>query len=396
MRGIKMTTIKYPNILLFYILTSGTNFWFVGSNWIYFWTKYISYGFLGWVDGLAFAFSLFLEVPSGAIADIIGKKFTLLIAMFCGFIGTLLIATTTTSLQLTVGWFITQIAYSFYSGSAEALAYDSLPTINKEIIWEKVVTTAYTIESFSTALSTLIGGFLYYYWFRLPQFFWSFGFLIATIAAIFIVEPKKDSYKFSLNQYFTQIKEGTANLFKKEIKIYTFFIFSILGTYFLYSFGFIRPAIATSFGFYAREQSIIFSSLTFMGVLVVKMIPFIRSKLGDFYGLAVLSLLMSSGFFIASANVGTYGIFSILVIAISAKLATPWVSIIINKHINPNNRATTLSALTFIQKLPYVLIAVIAGNLIEKGMLTSFNFGVALTVLGITAIGVIYKLNLKS
>ena len=75
------------NIYLFYLLSATMNFWFIASNWIYFWTKYMTFGQLGWVDAAGFGFAILLEIPSGAIADLFGKRKTILFGMIAPAIG---------------------------------------------------------------------------------------------------------------------------------------------------------------------------------------------------------------------------------------------------------------------------------------------------------------------
>jgi MFS family permease len=51
-----------------------TNLWFLGAVWIYFYRVYIDDTQIGLLDSLAFFVGLIFEIPSGAIADRIGRK----------------------------------------------------------------------------------------------------------------------------------------------------------------------------------------------------------------------------------------------------------------------------------------------------------------------------------
>lgn len=384
------------NIAIFYILIAATNFWFIASNWVYFWTRFMTFGQLGWVDGIAFGFALLLDIPTGALADLLGKKRTIIFAMLSGLVGTFFIATANSLPGIFIGWMITQMGYAFYSGTSEALTYDTLVQNKQEEKFDKVVTTGHALESYVGAATTFIGGFLYVINFRLPHYLWVVGFFIGLVASFFLVEPKIDTEKFSIKKYIEQMVTGMKELFLPKIRIYFLYFLVLLGVYYLYSWGFIRPAMAEYFGFHAKEQSVIYAVLTVFCAVLVHIVPFLRRKLSNITGLTLLSIVMGLGFFMSSYPIGHYGFFAMLLIALGGKLAYPWVSIVVNKEINSKYRATTLSTIAFITKIPYVLFAIIAGQQVQHGHLNTFVLGVSVAIgLAVIASLIWYKVAYK-
>lgn len=369
------------NIILFYLLTFSLSFWFVASNWIYFWTRYMTFGELGWLDATAFAFAILLEIPSGAIADLLGKKKTIQIGMFAGIIGTLLIATATSFWAIFAGWMICQVTYAFYSGAAEALAYDTLVDHGNEGLFEKIISKNHSIELYTIAMSTLIGGFVYEYSYRLPQFLWAGGFILAFVVSFFLTEPKSDTEKFSFKVYFKQLYLGSKILFSASLRKYILFMFALLGVYYLYTFGFLRPAIATKFGFFAKEQGIIFAVLTIITASVIRYIPFFRKHVSDIQGLIIMTVLMAIAFIFGGWPLGIWGIGIMLVIEVTGKLAYPWISIIVNKETPSKYRATTISTVTLFTKTPYIFLAIIGGSAVADGKLGEFNIAIGVILL---------------
>lgn len=92
----------------------------------------MTFGQLGIIDAIGFGFGLILEIPSGAIADLLGKKKTIFLGFLAGGIGTLTITISSSMFLLFVGRLVTQFAYAFYSGAAETLAYDTLVDLKLE------------------------------------------------------------------------------------------------------------------------------------------------------------------------------------------------------------------------------------------------------------------------
>lgn len=369
------------NVYLYYLTSVGMSCWFIASNWVYFLTKFMTYGQLGWVDAIGFGFALLLEIPSGAIADLLGKRKTILFGMIAGFIGVMIMTFSGNLVGMTIGWMITQICYAFYSGAAEALVYDSLKDLKEEDQFDHVISKSSSIESITGAIATLIGGFVYYYNNQLPHFLWGLGFLFGSIASYFFIEPKIDTEKFSFRTYFKQIFTGIKELTQTELKYYIGFFFALVGVYYLYSWGFVRPAIATSFGFFSKEQAIILPALTIFGAFIVRLIPTMKKYVSDLTGLVTLSLFMSVGFVLSFFNLGWYGLIPMFLIAVAGHLATPWISIIVNKRIESKDRATTLSTISLLNKIPYVVIVVTVGKMVENGTLPIFNLWTGIIVI---------------
>jgi len=350
----------------------------------------MTFGQLGWVDAIGFGFALLLEVPSGAVADIFGKRNTILCGMIAGGIGVFIITFSGSLTGIFIGWLITQICYAFYSGAAEAMAYDTLVDLKDEQGFDKVITRSSEIGNYATAATTLIGGFLYVANFRLPHILWGLSFVLGAIFAYLLIEPKVDTEKFSFKKYFKQLFVGIKEITQTGLKVYISFFFTLVGVYFLYSWGFIRPAIATSFGFFSREQAIILPIMTILGAIAIRAVPYLKKKLSDLSGLIILSVFMSIGFIMASFPIGYWGIISMTLIAVVGKFASPWISIIINKRIESKNRATTLSTVALMTKIPYVFIAILAGKMVEEGTLPTFNLWTGVVIIVVALISVLF------
>lgn len=350
----------------------------------------MTYGQVGLVDSVGFALALVLDIPTGALADLLGKKRTILIAMVLSSIGTYFIASSTSLAQLFWGWMVASIGITFYSGAAEALAYDSLAEHKNEHEYQHIISTSHSISLFTLAAATLIGGFLYAYNFRLPQYLWMLGYLFGIVFALLLKEPTVDTFKFSFSNYFNQLALGVKELLAPALRSYFPFFFILLGVEFIYGWGLVRPAMATSFGFYAKEQSIILSALALLSAVIIRFIPYLRKKISDIKGLIFLTTLTAVSFFIGSFHIGYYGIFVMIMLAIVGKLGYPWISIVVNHHIPSVYRATTLSSVSFITKIPYILLAVVAGNAVQNGYLWVFTAGMAAAIV----VGIILSLML--
>ena len=348
----------------------------------------MTYGRLGVVDALAFAFGLVIEVPTGAISDLIGKKKTILASCILGFIGVMLIASANSALPIFIGFLITQAGWAFYSGSAEAMAYDSLKEKKEDNQYDKVISASSVIGIVAIVVTTLVGAVMYKHNFRLPHYAWGFAYLFGFVASFWLKEPSIDTEKFSFRNYFRQMAEGAKQLVTPYLRPYIPIIFALLGIYYLYSYGLVKPAIAIHFGFFATEQAVIGAILGIISAIVVGLIPKMRDKLSDVAGLVLLTSLLAVGFLFAAMPLGYYGFLVMLAIAMSGNLASPWVSIVVNRELPSKYRATALSTIALFTKIPYVMAAMIAGRMIDGGYLCLFNLVIGCLV----AVSVIWTL----
>lgn len=117
---------------------------------------------------LVWAASIFLfEVPSGALADTIGRKNLLVFSAILMImeLSCLLFA------PQNGGWLLVSlcvanralsgISEAAASGADEALAYDSLPAENRDAAWDEVLAKAMRVRSIGFVLAMITGGLMY-------------------------------------------------------------------------------------------------------------------------------------------------------------------------------------------------------------------------------------------
>lgn len=349
----------------------------------------MTFGQLGVVDATAFAFGLFMEIPSGAVSDLIGKRKTIIWAMGLAMVGTMIMAFSSSLHMLWAAFFLAQLGWAFYSGAAEALAYDSLLELKKEAEYDKVASATSSLSSLASILATLLGGLLYSWWFRSTHLFWSLGYLLAFLISFKLVEPKIDSIKFSLSNYFSQLIIGVKQLLKPALVPYFLIILALMGSSYLYDWGLVKPTMAKEFGFLSGTQAIIFAAFSALGAILVTLTPHLRRLVSDKKGLYLLALIMGLGFVLAFFKLGIYGLFPMLLISLSGQLAYPWVSTVVNDELDSKYRATALSTVTLLTKLPYTLLAILAGNMAQSGSFNIFNLGIGIAIIFTTFAGIV-------
>lgn len=92
------------------------------------------------MGGVAFTIGLIAEVPSGVLADKIGRDKMVRLGQFLAGSGLIIQALGSGLAQFMIGQAIMMIGVSFVSGADEALFFDNLKFSQKSPDWRKLVT----------------------------------------------------------------------------------------------------------------------------------------------------------------------------------------------------------------------------------------------------------------
>lgn len=366
------------NITRLYIVTALTNLWFFTGSWLYFYRLYMSDRQIGILDGLVFGIGLLAEIPSGALADLLGRKRQLLLGLLLMSGGFLLQGFAAAYWYILAGMALFTVGMAFVSGSDDALVYDSLDAERKSNLWEKVIARKFQIMHFVTIVSILAGGVLYVLQFRLPFVLAGVGALIAFfVASTFKEAPTEVEQNPSITSYMRQNIEGMQYLFRRHMWLYAFMAFVVLGVGYAFDVGVIKPLLLDSFSFTANAQAVINAVAGGVAILALTQLTRLRKFLGEKRGLVALAILMAVGFFASSYPIVGFGLLAFLAIFIANSLAEPWFNDVVQHKVPSSHRATALSTLALIQKLPYVVLSPIAGAAAFGRNLSAFFLGLS-------------------
>jgi MFS family permease len=207
--GVKMKQKIERNISVDYIFHFLSNFSFTDAVWVLYLTyKGLPLWQIGLLEGIFHVTGFLSELPTGAIADLMGRKKIIIISRVSTIISSVLIISASNFWLFALGFIFSAWGYNLLSGSEEALIYDSFIYINKEKKYYKFQSRLAIIIEIAQGLSTFIGGVL-----AEQSFYWCYigAIIVAVVSLIpsFIFrEPVMDNYKLqnsnkiSLNEHF--------------------------------------------------------------------------------------------------------------------------------------------------------------------------------------------------
>lgn len=155
--NIKLKRNVYKN----YIFTLLSSLDFTRGIWmIYLASKGMSLTQLGLLETIFHITSFGMEVPTGAIADIFGRKVSRIAGRVFSLISVILLLVANSFLWYAIAFVFTALSYNLESGAGDALIYDSLKEIGEEDRYMKISGNKEVFYQTAGIISFFIGGYL--------------------------------------------------------------------------------------------------------------------------------------------------------------------------------------------------------------------------------------------
>lgn len=209
-------SISNRNSTLFILAQFCQALWFIIPIWIVYYRGYVSTTEIAFIAGWSYFVQLIMELPTGAFADMVGKRWSVLLSYLLTAIGMFIIPFANTFAHFLFIETLIGIGSALFSGAQEALLYDSLKQDDKEADFGKVMTKNGFWYQIALMISTGFGGFMYSYGHLVPFVASGMSALLGMGFAWFFVEPAIDTEKFTLKNYITQIKLGIHEIKKNN------------------------------------------------------------------------------------------------------------------------------------------------------------------------------------
>ena len=300
-----------------------------------------------------------LEIPSGYLADVIGRRKTLILGAVFGTFGFATYSFSFGFIGFLVAEIILGIGQSCISGADSAMLYDSLLEKGEEKKYTRFEGRITSLGNVAEAVAGIAGGLLAGITLRTPYFAQTFVALIALPAAITLVEPSR---KVPL------IKAGLIEI----VHIARFALFTdrplrrnilfsaITGTATLTMAWFAQP-----FFEYTRIDiawfGILWTSLNLTVAITSYTAHRLEKHLGQRRSILLIALLIPMGYLALSRFHLPGGLFVLYLFYLVRGYATPVLKDYINRITASNIRATVLSVRNFIIRLLFALTGPLLG-----------------------------------
>lgn len=326
----------------------------------------------------AITFMIF-EIPTGAFADLFGRRKTLIIQSFLTIVAITLLAISTNFLMLVVFSFIFALKNALGSGTAQAILYDTLKQLGREEEYKKIQGRLGTLTYAGAIIGGIAGGFMAGYFIQLPFLLTIPLTLIGLIMSFLWIEPeyKKEIHKNLLKHAHNSFKILLSNKELLLLFLFSLFSFGIAeSTYHLEQifYQFVNLPI-TYFGIVAAIASL-------MGVAGSLLSHNLSERFGDKRTLIISKILDGLMILLATIFLGYVGIFLLVLVGFFRSIGSPIANHLFNREIESKNRATILSMNNLLNNAGYMLFAPLIGYVADiYSIATSFRISGILLML---------------
>lgn len=201
-----------------YTLTTVGYFRIAGASWV---ALLALRGFslleIGMLESIFHIVSSSFEIPSGVVADVFGRKRTMVLASLVSLVSGLLMIWSYNFWTVAFAIGFSALSYNLESGTREALAYDSLKFVGQEEKYNKFASTEMMLYRITSSIATLCAGFALWLGYRGAYAFDIFFSLIAIAIACSLKEVAEAGDENADKGGYRNVNEGIGYRMKNVI-----------------------------------------------------------------------------------------------------------------------------------------------------------------------------------
>jgi MFS family permease len=344
----------------------------------------------------AFALStLLLEIPTGVVADLLGKKNTLILSRCMYIIEIALVAFFNGFWFFLIAKVISGIGVSLSSGTDSAMLYDTLKKLGREKEHQKISGRIAMVSQISMAFVFIIGAALFSIYYKLPAYL-SLPLIIAgLVLTFFLKEPYPIGKRPAWKQSHTHLKDAT-KLFHTNPHL----VYLTLTSFSLMALGSILLSLSSVYLAAVDIPIALIGAIAFIGALGMafgsKNADYFEQRLGHYRAILALQFLTVFALVFMAFLLPWIGAIFYLIIPLMMGLGQVFFNHHVNMHSSQKHRATILSIKSFFDNLGIVILFPIAGWLVKShGLAAALWFLCGVFIIGSSVSLIYYRVILK-
>lgn len=306
---------------------------------------------------------LALEIPTGYLADLWGRKKTIVSGCVFGFVAYIVYATSTGFYQFLLAEMIVGIGASLLSGTVEAMTYDTLLELGEEKSYRRITGNQAFIEFNTEAVSGLIGGFIAIISLTLPLWMTVVPMAAAVLVACTLEEPIR--HKLLAERRLKAIWDTTTHalLRHKGLRSITL-IHGLISTMALTFFWFFQPyqkLVGVPLFYFGITHAVIVAA----GAFAAKSVSSLEKRIDDRLLLMAIAFAIVACYLCLALPPALWGLMAFLFSRIAWGFLSPLTADMMNRMTTSDVRATVLSVRSLLGRLLFVCTSPFIGALAD-------------------------------
>jgi MFS family permease len=374
------------NINKNYIYTLIQNIDLTRGIWmIYLAGKGMSLTQLGLLETIFHITSFLMEVPTGAVADIFGRRISRVLGRVFSLISVVILLAADSFLWFAISFIFTALSYNLESGAGDALIYDSLKEIGEEEKYMKISGSKEVFYQIAGIVSFLAGGYMatksYGIAFTLTIIIGA----VALLQSFSFVEPsvgrcREDKEKG--NVFVNQLKDSISVVRENPrigfLIVFTEIILTFCTCIFYYLQNFLKGG-----GYNEAVIGVIYASAYLLSALTATQVHRIEKVIKEQGILLVIPFVTVACLW--GIALSAYHFIFFIILMLTEEVVYVAMSDYINKMIPSENRATILSFASMVFSFFMITVFPMVGSLGDR-----YSLAFAIKCLG--GLGIIFVL----
>ncbi|WGG46647.1 MFS transporter [Rossellomorea sp. DA94] len=366
------------NIYLLYFYLFFAQLFFDRALWvIYLGDKGMTLGEIGVLEALLHLAIVLFEVPTGMIADLYGRKVSLVIGNLFSLLYGLFMLLSGNFSMFTLAFLSMGLMVTLHSGAEQAFAYDTLKNEKRERDYTRVIGSMTAISLLSLSLAKFLGGLM-----AEVSWEWVYGSTIVThvlavIPLLFMKEPEREKNEEIsgrwYNQWVHQFRLGV-NVWRSNRIIHAPVVLFILASAVMVILVFYGQEYFVELGYSSIVVGAVFTIEGLLGVVMAKIAYKVEERFKFFnilyYGLGLFLVFFALFIFATDWAI----LLSFLILAQLLSLFEPIFSSFVQGFLKSNIRSTFLSLIGLMESFGIMISFPLFGYAIER---TGFTDGFA-------------------
>ncbi|MBO4458858.1 MAG: MFS transporter [Butyrivibrio sp.] len=204
-----------------YLIDSVGSLMIAGASWVALLSaRGFSTATIGFAESIFHIASMVFEVPSGAVADVFGRKKTMVASRAMAVLSAIMMIFSDSFLSIAITMVVSALSYNLASGTREAMAYDSLKEAGIEKEYDKFASNDLIVYQITSSLATLLAGAAIALGYKRAYAVDVLVGLLSIVIAASLTEVKMEiSSEKSVKKRFKEVVEESVSFIKDNPKV---------------------------------------------------------------------------------------------------------------------------------------------------------------------------------
>ncbi len=316
---------------------------------------------IGFLESIFHVASMIFEVPSGTLADVFGRKKTMVASCVMAIISSIIMVLSDSFFTIALAMITSAFSYNLASGTREALAYDSLKEAGIENEYDKFASNDMVIYEITSSAATLLAGVALMLGHKKAYIIDVLVGILAVILALSLTEIKTDIHnETSIKKRFIEVATSSIRFIHDNRKTRLIIVFNaLIGAVDILILFFLQAKLPEmGLGTILLGPALFGMGLgAAVGAKVIEFFPNVRYR-----NISIFSFI---GVAVAFSSVFTHNVYAMIIGGFIGAFADDFLEVrtdvVLNNMIPSNQRATLMSINSFIYSVVMIVLSPIFG-----------------------------------